>query len=438
MITGRNIIITSSIDWDDQWQAPQELALRLSKAGNRVFYIDNTGVRSPGFRDRKRIVRRLKHWWAALREHSIRCVAPDLWVHSPLVLPPFGSAIRRYFNRHFFLPLIGKTARRLRMTDPIIWTFLPTDTTLGVVDLLSSSNSSVVYYCAGDFAQLTTCSEQLGRNEAELVKRSDVVFTICEELAKHCRQWNRNVHVFPYGVNLRAFPLQNADLADASALKHDDSSRVRQSSLERLDLPAGNGNKIIGYVGGWHRHVNVDMLVAMVRARPAWSWVFIGSTEISLTDFAGLQNVYFLGQLPHSDLYRYLRTFDVCIVPYRRSAYTETVVPSKINEYLAMGKPVVSTDLPMVCDFNARHGVIVTREEHAEKFLEGIEHALSSANDDTLIARRRAVARQADWETRLKSMSELIDSGGKKSYKRTALPILMPTPTAEPVLDPGL
>jgi hypothetical protein len=61
MIRGRDIIFISSIDWDDQWQAPQELALRLSKNGNRVLYIENTGIRTPGLRDTRRIIRRLKH-----------------------------------------------------------------------------------------------------------------------------------------------------------------------------------------------------------------------------------------------------------------------------------------------------------------------------------------------------------------------------------------
>jgi len=419
MITGRNIIFTSSIDWDDQWQAPQELALRLSQAGNRVLYLENTGIRSPGFRDTKRIMRRLKHWAKALRKHSVRQVAPNLWVHAPLVLPPFGSALREYFNRHAFLPLIGKVARRLGMIDPIIWTFLPTDTTLGLVSLLSSPESCVVYYCAADFAQLTTSSQQLARNEAELVKRSDVVFTICDELAINCRRWNNNVHVFPYGVNLKAFPMRASD-----------STRRIQSDLERFSWTMRspkNGHKVIGYVGGWHRHMSVDMLVVMALARPTWSWVFVGSTQVSLKDFAGLPNVYILGQRPHRELAHYIRAFDVCIVPYRRSAYTETVVPSKINEYLAMGKPVVSTNLPPVCDFNERHQVIVTTEEHPEDFLRGIELALSLGDDEALIAGRRAVARQGDWEVRLERMSELIISQSRRVDSGTSLPSVIPT-----------
>jgi glycosyltransferase involved in cell wall biosynthesis len=437
MITGRNIIFTSSIDWDDQWQAPQELAVRLSQAGNRVLYIENTGVRSPGFRDTRRIVRRLKHWARALHQHSLRQVGPSVWVHAPLVLPPFGSGIRESFNRHLFLPLIGKAACRLRMTEPIIWTFLPTDTTLGVLDLLSSANSRVIYYCAGDFAQLTTDSQQLARNEAQLVRRSDVVFTICEELATHCGQWNSNVHVFPYGVNLKAFPIQ--DSVFSSNLRSEDGEFLRAMQATKSGAQSTkNGHKVIGYVGGWHRHVSVDMLTVMARARPTWSWVFVGPAEISLNDLADLPNVYILGQRPHQELARYIRTFDVCIVPYKRSAYTDTVVPSKINEYLAMGKPIVSTNLPWVCAFNERHQVIVTSEEHPEEFLRGIEHAFSLRDDDALIARRRAVARQGDWETRLESMSELITNHGDKSNNRTSLPALVSTAmTSTVLLDHG-
>jgi glycosyltransferase involved in cell wall biosynthesis len=424
MIRGRDVIFISSIDWDAHWQAPQELALRLSEAGNRVLYLENTGVRAPRLRDTGRIMHRLKRWAGALGTQGIRQVRPRLWVYAPLVLPPFGSATGKHFNRRLFLPRIAAAARRLEMRDPLIWAFLPTDTTLGLLDLLSSTRGSVIYYCAADFTQLTTSSEQLARSEAELVKRSDVVFTICDELATHCRRWNENVHVFPYGVNLKAFPLQHSDL-----IQHSD--RVQQSEPPRASVAAApsrngqngfswtkraqtngsnghNGHKVIGYVGGLHRHVGVDMLIEMARARPAWSWVFVGLTEVPLKDLAGLPNVYLHGQRPHHELAHYIRSFDVCIVPYRRSAYTETVVPSKINEYLAMGKPVVSTNLPPVCDFNDEHKVLITTEGHTESFLHAIEQALGLCDDAALIERRREVARRGDWEARLESMSELI------------------------------
>lgn len=415
MIEGRDIIFISSIDWDDQWQAPQELALRLSKAGNRTLYIENTGIRAPVLRDLKRVGRRLRHWAGELSERGVRTINPGLYVHSPLVLPPVDFFLGRYLNRHLFLPTIRRTALRLGMRDPIIWTFLPTETTVSLLDLLSSPRGRVVYYCAGDFMQLTTHVRQMERSEAELVKRSDVVFTICEELAEHCRRWNDNVYVFPYGVNLSAFPLESCDPAQGRQPEPERFSWATQSNGG-----GRNGHKVIGYVGGLHRHVSVEMLVEMARERPDWSWVFVGAPEGPLKDLAELPNTYLVGQHPHHDLARYIRTFDVCIVPYRRSAYTQTVVPSKINEYLAMGKPVVATDLPSVCDFNEKHKVLITAEGRPESFLRAIEQALSQSGDEALVERRRAVARQAEWASRLEAMGELIVGGREGEARRGA------------------
>lgn len=404
MIEGRDIIFISSIDWDDQWQAPQEIALRLNRAGNRILYIENTGIRAPGLRDARRIKRRLKHWAGALlRRRGVRMVLPELGVLAPLVLPPFGAALSGYLNRHLLLRLIRGAARSMNVRNPLIWTFLPTDTTLGLLDLLGSPRGRVVYYCAADFTQLTSSSQRLAGSEAELLQRSDVVFTICEELATHCRRWNKNVHVFPYGVNLKAFPLPDA--GHAQPPRHE---QERFAWAAPTHTNGRNGHRVIGYVGGLHRHVGVDMLVEMARVRPGWSWVFVGAPEVPLKELAELPNVHLLGQRPHRELARYIRSFDVCIVPYRRSAYTETVVPSKINEYLAMGKPVVSTNLPPVCEFNDKHQVLFTAEGHPESFLSVIEHALSLDVDAAVVARRRAVARQGDWAARLEAMSELI------------------------------
>jgi glycosyltransferase involved in cell wall biosynthesis len=107
-------------------------------------------------------------------------------------------------------------------------------------------------------------------------------------------------------------------------------------------------------------------------------------------------------------LVRYIRNFDVCIVPYVDSLYTATVVPTKINEYLAVGKPVVSTKLPAVCDFNEQHNVLLTSIGQPDDFLQAIEQALNSPMDAAIAARRREVAALGDWLARLEAMSELI------------------------------
>ena len=126
---------------------------------------------------------------------------------------------------------------------------------------------------------------------------------------------------------------------------------------------------------------------------------------------AGLPNVHLTGQRPHAELADYVHGFDVCVVPYVDSPHTATVVPTKINEYLAVGKPVVSTALPPVREFNEEHrGVLLTAEPEAESFLAAVERALRLPRDEETRRRRRRVAEQADWGTRFREMCDLVET----------------------------
>ncbi len=392
MITKRDIVIISSIDWRFLWQGPQEVALRLSRAGNRVLYVENTGVRSPQLRDLSRIRARLGRWASTLRSRGVRRYSESVYICSPLVLPPFGPRWRRELNRTLFLPIIRRAAERLDMHDVMLWTYLPTDTALELIRQLRSPRSLLVYYCAADFSQLTPDIAQLQESECSLLRQSDLVFAICPELGERCAAVASQVHIFPYGVDLSAFPPEERATSGRAGAPH--------------PLP----RPIIGYVGGMHRHVDFGLLATMIRARPDWSWVFVGPYDGTARELARMPNAHLLGQQAHGDLARYIRTFDVGIVPYVKSDYTRTVVPVKINEYLALGKPVVSTDLRPVVAFNDLHRILLTAENTPDAFLSTIETALRLPVDAGTQARRREVAGLADWQVRLEDMSTLIEA----------------------------
>lgn len=413
MLTGRDIIYISSIEWTFLWQPHQEIALRLARSGNRILYIENTGVRAPGLGDAGRVFSRLKSWLGSLSSRGVREVAPNLYVCSPLVLPPFGSGLRKLINRHLLLPLIRRAARRLGMRDVLFWTYLPTDTVLDLIKLLQTQGSLTVYYCTADFRQLTPDSDQIVESERLLVEQSDVVFANCEQISRRLSEWTTRVDVFPPGVDLAAFPpSETAPLGNGVAPTHD-SSGEELSSLPR---------PIIGYIGGLHRHVDFDLLAQMAKARPDWSWVFVGPFQAPVETLQGHANIHLLGPKPHRLLVRYLRSFDVCIVPYLKTAYTETVVPVKINEYLAVGKPIVSTNLPTVCEFNERHHILITTENEPTKFLTGIEDALSMPNDSLTMARRREVAALLEWQSLVETMSDLVAAAAESKNPGNSSP----------------
>jgi len=109
-------------------------------------------------------------------------------------------------------------------------------------------------------------------------------------------------------------------------------------------------------------------------------------------------------------------------VPYVNSHLTATVVPTKINEYLAAGKPVVSTELPSVREFNARHDILHSTSTEPKDFLLAIERALHLGTDPAAIARGRAVAELGNWESRLEAMSKVIEAKLRGSFTHHRLP----------------
>lgn len=393
MITGRDIIYISSIEWDFLWQAHQEIARRLATAGNRVLYIENTGVRAPGLRDARRVAGRLGRWIRALRSGGAREVAKNIFVYSPVVLPPFGPGWQRLLNRRILLRQLKQITRARGMKDPLLWTYLPTDTAVDIIRNHRTDRSVIVYYNCADFSYLTAKAKRLEKSEQELVRLSDLVFAMCSEQA-HRLSGDTNAHVFPPGVDMSAFP------EEASQPPDDLAGPLNISALPR---------PIIGYVGGLHRFVDYDLVASMARARPSWSWVFLGAHQVSLEKLDGLTNVHLPGRQAHETLAAHLRYFDVCIVPYLNAPEMAAVVPTKINEYLAAGKAIVSTALPTVCEFNAAHRVLLTSTPSSQDFLLAIETQLNVAHDPLERKKRRAVASQADWKMRIEQMSRLVE-----------------------------
>jgi glycosyltransferase involved in cell wall biosynthesis len=292
------------------------------------------------------------------------------------------------------------------MNDPLLWTYLPTDTAASLIQMLRTQRSVVVYYCGADFSQLTPSVEQFRQSEAAILKQSDLVFTFCSQLVEHCRKWNDSVRIVPAGVDMDAFPAREINRHDA---RHS-SAALTSTKLAVEHIFQSLPRPVIGYVGGLHKLVDYDLLREMARERPQWSWVFVGPVQTEVGDLAKLPNVHLPGQKPHQDLVHYIRHFDVCLIPYLNNPSTATALPLKLNEYLAVGKPIVSTDIPTVLDFNEKHKILITSAGQPEHFLQAIEQALCLDDDKETIARRREVAARGDWQACLNSMSEWIEA----------------------------
>jgi uncharacterized SAM-binding protein YcdF (DUF218 family) len=381
-----DVVCISSIDWDFIWQSHQEIMSRLAADGHRVLFVENTGVRTPNFRDLARLRQRIRNWWRGTK--GFREERPNLFVYSPLLLPGPYLRLSRWINRFLLVHALQRWMRATGFYRPIVWTFLPTPLARDLIAALDPQLT--IYYCVDDLASSSPAARKIVPSEERLFAEADVVFVTSERLRQRAAQFTDRVHLFPSGVNLELF------------------EDARQSAVEPPADVRALTRPVIGYVGGLHQWVDQDLLAAVAAGMPDATFVLVGPEQTDVAKLRRCPNVRLLGTRPHDELPRYVKAFDVGIVPYRLTEYTANVYPAKVNEYLAVGIPVVATELPEIRRFNAMHGDVVDVANDPQAFCGAIRSALHDSSPPD-VERRIAVAHENSWTARVAGMSRLID-----------------------------
>lgn len=155
---------------------------------------------------------------------------------------------------------------------------------------------------------------------------------------------------------------------------------------------------LLGYAGAIDtRAFDADLLAAVARARPDWTFVLFGpATRSGRAPLTGLSNVHLPGPVAFDEVPALLRACDVCLIPYRVGGLIDYVHPKKLYEYLALGKPVVSTPLPALSELDA----LVHLAADPPSFIAAIESALQFPDDPAARARRRTAAARNSWAHR--------------------------------------
>ncbi len=386
MKSNENIICISSIDWDFIWQGHQEIMSTLAKNGNRVLFIENTGVRMPGIRDLSRIKKRIKNFFLGV--NGIREESDNLFIFSPLVLPFPYLKIAKWINHHIVLSVIEKWVKIMSFHNTVSWVFLPTPLSLDILDNLGSK--LVIYYCIDNFRVSSVAASKIKKSEITLLKTADMVFVTSKELYDYCSIYNHKVSFFPFAVNFRKF--ENARLGE----------NVIPSKLSDIKKP------IVGYIGGIHKWIDLNLVKEIALKNPEYSLVMVGPLQADVSFLKEFKNIHFLGKIEHNQIPYFIRNFDACIIPYLVTDYTRNVYPTKLNEYLAMGKPVISTDIPEVANFNRENDNLIYIGKNYAEFSRLISEAVNNSND-TLVERRIRAAKKNSWEVRIEEMSNLIE-----------------------------
>jgi glycosyltransferase involved in cell wall biosynthesis len=381
----------AAIDWAFRMQHHQYISREIARAGGRVIFIENSGVRWPRLRDLDRVGARLRNL-ALTAAHGGSAVEPGITVVPPRVLPVHPARVVRALNRWALLRQIRGAAPDLHPSSTIAWVGLPNWTSYDVARALRPRTT--VYYNADEFARVPGAHPTIRASEAAVIRAADIVFVTSQRLRRLCEREGKRPVVVPVGVDV-------AEFIDAAA-------RRLPKPADLASLPG----RVIGYMGGVNHKLDPRLLEAVATAFPTDTVVVLGPVEDRRALPRGMANIRLLGERPHDDLPAYLQHFDVCLIPYVRSEFTDSVYPAKLNEYLAAGRPVVSTALPEVRAFAGIVYVATTTEE----FIAKVAEALSGA-DDLAAAERRAhhAAKSAYPALVSKMLAELHDHLGPLS-----------------------
>lgn len=246
----------------------------------------------------------------------------------------------------------------------------------------------VVYDCMDELANFADAPQGLRDAEARLLERADVVFTGGRSLYESKKDRNANVHCFPSAVEPEHF---------AKALD------------PALPLPAdvaGLPRPIFGYYGAVDERLDYELIAALADANGDGSVVLVGPTiKVDPASLPKRANLHYLGQKSYAELPAYLKAFDVCLMPWALNEATRTISPTKTLEYMAGGKPIVSTP---VRDVVRDHGDLVFVAEDIPSFVEMAMNAVDRFDD----ARReagRARAQASGWDAVAESMRKIVD-----------------------------
>jgi len=207
-----------------------------------------------------------------------------------------------------------------------------------------------IYYCIDDLAASSPGAKRIVSSEQQLFRQADLVFVTSEKLRERAARISEHVHLFPFGVNFERF----------DRVRH--AGEPPPADLGALARP------VVGYLGGLHQWVDQELIVGVAARMPDVTFALVGPAQIDVSALQRCPNVRLLGQQPHDAVPAYVKGFDVGIVPYRVAEYTLNVYPTKLNEYLVMGIPVVATDLPEIRKYDSWCSIASDPASHASSW----------------------------------------------------------------------
>jgi len=363
-----DVVCLSHLRWNFVFQRPQHLLTRCAKR-RRVFFFEEPVI-EPG-------PPRL----------SMECTHPSVWVAVPHLPPGLTTAESEDLQRALLAKLFATNA----IHKYILWYYTPM--ALGFTSQLQPD--VVVYDCMDELSAFSNAPPCLQEREKELFQRAHVVFTGGHSLYEAKRQSHRNIHSMPSSVDVAHFA----------------RARVAGDGVEPADQ-AGIPHPRLGFFGVMDERLDIKLVEAIAATRPDWQLVMLGPVvKIDESALPRRQNIHWLGMKKYDELPTYIAGWDVALLPFARNEATRFISPTKTPEYLAAGKPVVSTSIRDVVRPYGELGVVHIADL-ADDFIAAI--AMCLTEDDAARNKRKArvdkLLARVSWDSTYDRIEKLLQA----------------------------
>jgi glycosyltransferase involved in cell wall biosynthesis len=370
----RDLIVFGE-DWGGLPSSTQHLIRRLAKT-RKVVWVNSIGLRRPKWqwRDIKRALRKLRHC-------SLAMAAPpsadndQLHIVHPRTLPAPRGIIARQLARMLLKRQLAPILAEAQLQQPILWTSLPT-----AVDMAGElGESALVYYCGDDFGALAGVDHDVvTQRERELISKADLILAASTPLARRFPQ--QRTRLLPHGVDYQHF-----------------SNPAPRAS----DLP-NDGRPIAGFYGSLSEWVNIELIATTAKRLPDWHFVLIGEAVVDISPLKSLSNVILLGPRPHQQLPSYSQHWTVSLLPFHDNAQIQACNPLKLLEYLAVGRPIVSTPFPALAAYSSEVNIVLDAMQMSD--------TLQQLGDSSVDQAQQQLAARHDWNERAQQLAQWLDA----------------------------
>jgi glycosyltransferase involved in cell wall biosynthesis len=400
MIKDRDIVVVGIQPWDIEIGSNcKNIAIEMAK-NNRVLYVNSPLDRISAFKGRKspKVIKRLNVIKG--KDEGIRQITDNLYEFYPAtVFEPVNrisiKGIFEFFNKinaKRFAEQINKAIKKLGIKNYIL--FNDSSMFLGKHFDQYLDYDTYIYYIRDNLVNspFPYWNTHGKRVEPQTIKKADVVVTNSIYYADYARQYNPQSYMVGQGCDTSLF---------------DDKKRHIDVAPELKEIP----QPIIGYVGSIaHIRLDVNLLIHIAKVEKEWQLVLVGPEDdvFKASELHQLENVHFLGSKPENRLPEFIKGFDICINPQILNITTIGNYPRKIDEYLAMGKPVLATKTKAM-EYFAEHTYLA---EDKTGYVELIAKALKENNPE-LEDKRREYALSHSWENNVKEIWKAVEKAKK-------------------------